>query len=240
VSEQAGETHELSLADIVVDPAFQVRRHLSQSAVRNYAARYKTDATMPPLRVARITGGALVLVDGWHRVAALKSIGRARATVEIVETTERGAQWEAAKANLCHGVQLRNGEYREVFRAFVKARQARKANGKLKSYREIAQEIGGTKSYNTIRNWTLKDFPKLAAAMAAGDTEGAPGGLRDLERMHPEDTLLASGVRGAENAAAAARGIKDPVKRGRLVESIRRALHSAETDGPVNPTEDDF
>lgn len=238
-TEPPSKIYELALSDILIDDKLQVRRRLNEAAITNYTAIYKSGGAMPPLRVARVPSGALILVDGWHRVAALRRLEVGRASVEIIETSERGARWEAARANLKHGVPLKNGEYREVFRAYVSARQHRGRNGKLKSYRDIAHDIGGTRAYTTIRNWMLADFPRIAEDMGGGDVAGS-GGLQDLERIHPEDDLLAAGLTGADNAAAAARGICDPSRRGQLVEKLTEALRIAKEAGPYEPPNDDF
>lgn len=230
--------HKLALSDILIDDKLQVRRKLNDGAVANYTNVYKAGGTMPPLRVARLPGGTLMLVDGWHRLAALKALGEAHVTAEIVETTESGARWEAARANLKHGVPYRSTEFRDVFRAYVSARQHRDKRGTPKSYRDIAQEIGGTRSYSTVRNWMLKDFPKIAAEMAGADTSGT-GGLIDASPGHPEDDLLDGGLRGAANAAAAARGMTDPIRRGQLVEGLRDALRIAEEAGPYELSKGD-
>ena len=128
-----------------------------------------------------------------------------------------------------------------MFRAFVKAKQHRKPNGRLKSYREIAAEIGGTKSHNTINNWMREDYPAIARAMGGADGPGS-GGPRDHGGRHPEAELFDSGVRGAKNASAAARGILNPQMRGQLVEALRTGLHTAETAGPydLNEAQDAF
>ena len=231
---QPTDTCELALSDMVIDEAFQVRSGLSMSAVTSYAAKYKAGGSMPPLRVARIidSGGVLALVDGFHRAAALKRLGRETATVEIVERTARGAKWEAASANLDHGVQLKSKEYLKVFRALVMAQQNRKENGSLMSYREIAAKIGGTKSHNTIHTWMKSYFPKTAEAMRG--RESGETGEADTRRKPPIPgaDLLACGVRGADNAAAAAKGVLDPRQRGELIEALRAALEIAATAGP--------
>jgi hypothetical protein len=228
---------ELPLSVIVVDDSLQVRRKLNPAAVKAYRTAYKYGRALPPLRVARVNKGALKLVDGWHRLEALKSLGVARTAVEVVETTAHGAKWEAARANLQHGVPLKPAEYRNVFRVYVSTRQHITGKGRYKSYRDIAQEIGGTRAYTTIRNWMLKDFPKVAQKMGGLEVGGF-----DPERRapHPDDELLATGLEGAANAAAAARGITDAARRGRLVQELREALETAERAGPYDLPDEDF
>ncbi len=228
----------MALSDILADDKLQVRRKLDAGAVAKYVSVYKAGGTMPPLRIAKLPSGALVLLDGWHRKAALEALGHAKATVEIVETTEREARWEAARANLTHGVPLRRSEYVEVFRAYVHARQHIDKRGRFKSYRDIAQEIGGTRSYTTVRNWMIRYFPKIAAKMGGTDLEGL-GGLTDLDAPHPEAELLEAGRRGAANAAAAARAMRDPDLRGRIVAELTEALRIAREAGPYKIPETD-
>lgn len=91
--------HELPLSDILMNEDLQVRRKLDASAIANCASIYKSGGSMTPVRVARIKdGGPLMLVDGWHRIAALRSLGRGRVDAEVFETTMQGARWEAARA----------------------------------------------------------------------------------------------------------------------------------------------
>jgi hypothetical protein len=106
----------------------------------------------------------------------------------------------------------------------------------MKGYREILY----TKSYTTVRNWMIKDFPKIASQMTGGDTEMNTGGLRDIDAKHPGEELLAGGMQGVANAAAAARGNQGPKRPGALVEQLRTALATAETAGPDELPDDDF
>lgn len=236
-TENATNVYELPLRDILADDKLQVRRKLDAGAVAKYISVYKAGGPMPPLRVAKLPSGALKLLDGWHRKAALEALGHDKAMVEIVEVTERGARWEAARANLTHGVPLRRSEYVEVFRAYVHARQHIDRRGHLKSYRDIAQEIGGTRSYSTVRNWMIRYYPDIAARMGGSEVHG-PGSNIEVEQPHPEGELLESGRQGAANAAAAARAIRDPELRGALVEELREALRIAEEAGPYELPED--
>jgi ParB-like chromosome segregation protein Spo0J len=223
-----------------MDESLQVRRKLNATAIAKYASIYKSGGSMTPVRVARIKGGGpLMLVDGWHRIAALKSLGRGRVEAEVFETTTKGARWEAAKANLNHGVPLKGVEYRNVFKAYIHARQHRDAKGRLKSYRDIAAAIGGTRSYSTIRNWMIADFPTIAREMGGAEPAGE-GGLVAAPTRHPEDEVLEAGLRGADNAAAAARSLRDPVRRGQLIDELTKALKLAQEGGPYELPSDEF
>lgn len=69
----------------------------------------------------------------------------------------------AAQANCKHGLPLKPKEMRNVFKVYVGSRQHREANGWINSYRRMESDLGNRVSYNTLRNWMKKDFPKIAA-----------------------------------------------------------------------------
>jgi hypothetical protein len=188
--------------------------------VRRYASVYKSGAEMPPIRAA-LVDGVLFVVDGWHRVAALERVGAATATVEIIQCGARDALWLAARANLQHGLPLKAKEVRQAFRAYVKARQHRTRRG-VKSYREIAHDLGGIKSYSTIRNWMIRDFPHIAREMGGDEGAGA-GGLDEWDLEEGYKTTVRTKLAEAQ---AAMRGVKDPEARGELIALAEEALEA--------------
>jgi hypothetical protein len=160
---------------------------------------------MPPLTVARVNG-ALVLVDGWHRLGALHQIGRWEAEVNVVDATERETYWLAARANLTHGLPLKPRELRKVFRSYVRARQHRDGD-RIKSYREIAEETGGNCGHTTVRNWMFSDFPKIAREMGGKDDVVGNGGDYDVPAGPSfKDTASAA----LQDALVAFRAVDDP------------------------------
>ena len=138
-----GTAHEVLIADLVRDRSFQVRAGLDRATVTRYANVLKAGITMPPIRVA-VVDGAAVVVDGWHRLAAVELLGGTTIEAVVVEASERDARWMAAQANLQHGRPLKSVEVREAFRFYIRARKHR-AGGRLRSYREIAQDLGGSR-----------------------------------------------------------------------------------------------
>lgn len=227
-------TAKVRIADLLRDGAYQVRQKLEPGTVARYAQAYRSEAPMPPVRAMRLPGGALILIDGWHRVAALESLREHSVECAIVDGNEREALWEAAKANLTHGLPLRRGEFRQVFRAYVRAGQCRKRQGKakgpLKSYREIAAELGGVVSYSAVRRWMMQDFPRVAAQMAAEDLPLTTGGLNDLAG-DPENNLAGVALKNLSAALVASRGVRRPDLRGDLVRELRAILGEVEAGG---------
>lgn len=227
--------------EIVRRPELQVRRKLDRSTVHTYANQFRAGVVMPNIRVADV-GGALVLVDGWHRLAAMDEIGRTAATVDVVTCADLSeAAWLGADANLRHGLPLKPSEIRPVFRAYVRAKRHVKQKGRhgfhrcLQSYREIAQTLGGRVSFHTIRNWMRRDFPRIAAAMSDDDGGVGRGGSPDT---NPEDTFARHALDALGEAAAASKGVRDPARRGHLLARAQETLDGIRNGGPWKALEE--
>ena len=183
---------ELHTGSILRDPSFQVRRKLDKGIIERYAKVYESGNRMPPVEVVRVND-SYVLLEGWHRLAALEKLGRTRVRAIVHDVSKREAYWIAARANLTHGLPLKRSEMREVFRKYIKARKHRNKDGSLRSYREIASDLGGSRSYTTIRNWMAKDFPKIFKEYADDDGPVPEGGLRDEDTgPGPKELAIAS------------------------------------------------
>ncbi|MEW9902673.1 ParB N-terminal domain-containing protein [Pseudomonas putida] len=172
------------IAQLCRSPAFQIRKKLCPKTVARYATAIKAGQQLPPLQVA-VVDGVPCLVDGYHRAAALESLGHLEADASITEATREEAQWMAAKANLTHGLQLKPSEMREVFRVYVRTGRHRKSRGRLKSYRDIGLELG--RPHTTIRNWMEKDFRKIFNQYG-GSSCDADGGCHQLPPPIPATT----------------------------------------------------
>ena len=68
-------------------------------------------------------------------------------TDTIPNGCQRECEWFAANGNMEHASPLKTTEYREIFQAFVAAQKHHRVDGSLKSYREIAADIGGARGY---------------------------------------------------------------------------------------------
>jgi hypothetical protein len=226
-------SEEVLISTLVQDPNFQVRKKLDSQTVSRYAAAYSAGRPMPPIKVALIED-ARVVVDGWHRLAALEKIGRCKVQAEIVKATAREALWLAAQANLQHGLPLKSPEVRAAFRAYIKAQQHRGPRGNLKSYRQIAQELGGLRRYTTIRNWMKRDFRKIFDAMGGDEPLGETGGLRDV----PVVDFATTAKKALDEALAASKGVTSPAARCELVEHAKQVLKAIETGGPWEESEE--
>ncbi|MCK8784255.1 hypothetical protein M0638_07675 [Roseomonas sp. NAR14] len=225
------ETRTLALADILVDPAYQIRSALDEATVARYVGVLRADGEMPPLKVGCIAG-ALVLLDGFHRVSAYRERGILMVEAEVVATTTKEARWIAAEANMRHGLPLKPKEKQEAFRAFVRAGNLKDHRGHLRTLREVAQRFGLV-GHTTILRWLRKDFPQVARQYAGGDGGGmAPDVRSRLPSFH--DTAAEC----IAQAVAAARGVDCRHQRGKLVVALRGALEEVERAAPFEINED--
>lgn len=175
-------TTTVSIAKLCRSKDFQVRAKLCPKTVQRYAAAIKAEQELPPIQVA-LVDGVPCLVDGYHRAAALESLGYQETEAVITEATRDDAQWMAANANLTHGLPLKPHEVREVFRVYIRTGRYKKGSGKVASYRDIGYELG--RPHTTIRNWMARDFKKLYHAYGKDNEGGAEGGCYPLHDAPP-------------------------------------------------------
>lgn len=228
--EAQAETLTVSIADIVRERRHQVRRLIDPGTVGRYARVIAAGEIMPPITLARMNG-ALILVDGWHRLAAHDEAGKAVVVATIITATPREALWLAAQANLRHGLPLKTSEMRAVFRAFIHARRHRKTGQQHPmSYRSIAAALNGVVTHGTVRNWMMRDFPMIAAEYSEEDPRGKGGGNK-IEAPPGPEGIIADALR---TATAAVPGITDPWDRKRLLHDARALAAWIEASGPLS------
>ena len=101
------------LSELVLDPELQPRKSLHAEKVEEYAQCMKDGACFPPIHCGRLKDGdrTLYLLDGFHRVAAIKSLGTlvASGTVEEYDTREDMFVY-AFRVNSLHGIDLTDEE----------------------------------------------------------------------------------------------------------------------------------
>jgi hypothetical protein len=208
------------------DPAYQVRGKLDAGNVERLRRAYRSGRIIAPITVAVIDGRpAPVLLDGWHRVEAMLSLGTYEADAIVIRTTAQDARWLAASANMNHGLQLKPRELRKVFGAFIRARKHHKRNGQWRSYRELAPEIGV--SHETVRKWMMKDFPRIAAQMGSGnDSFVGTGGLVEGEApdSHPDDPVRATIEAAFVTIGETFKAVASADVRGQLIELAERIV----------------
>lgn len=98
----------MNIEQIIIRTAVNPRKKLSDKLIGHYAEVF--DA-LPPVIVQKDTG---VLIDGFHRVAAAKHIGRYDVPADEVDIPDDELFAEACKRNNAHGLALSNDERNEA------------------------------------------------------------------------------------------------------------------------------
>ena len=171
------------LRNVVMDPVMQSREAMQSQRVRDYENAYRNGSRLPPVRAVveadrdldDFEGDCgLVLIDGWHRMQALRNIGAEEVEVLVVRvpanSTAHLLRWLGGRENFNHGVALSREDKRSLFKDYVKAGLHRKPMG-LKSYREIAKDMPSV-SHQTIERWMREDFPAVATKMGKDEESG--------------------------------------------------------------------
>ncbi len=229
------EIQEVAIKDIVCSSDFQVRAGLNARTVTNYTMAYKSGAVFPPVTIAKLDG-KLILVDGFHRVEALKALGRESVRAEVVQTNREGAFKLAAGGNRTHGLPLKRHEVRRAFRFYMKGKQYLKGRSGHKSYEEIALELGGTRHLTTIRNWMHKDFPGTAQRLYSRD--GAEWEITGKRKLTQKERLTRTAYKALREFEKASSSVQDPHERGCLIQEVEGLLQTLKQEGEYTPWEE--
>lgn len=165
---------DVPIADVVLDPVYQLRAETKLSVVREYANLITNGHAMPPVLLVRLRGSGaqdrLLLVDGFHRYHAYCLAHTDHIPALIVNHCgEAEAFALALKANANHGLQRSEADKRHLVMAML----ARPEYAHLSS-REL-EPICGV-SHNTICRYRRGTRPaKTPAPDGAGEkNEGTP------------------------------------------------------------------
>jgi hypothetical protein len=139
------------------DPDIQPRLALSDAHIREYAALLQEGHQLGTIVVFQ-DGSDYYLADGFHRVAAAKSIGLEELPAEIHVGTKREAMLYACGANK-HGIPLSNRDKRRVVRHLLEDTE-----WKEWSDREIARHCGVGHAL----------VSRLRRSLSPGDSDTAP------------------------------------------------------------------
>lgn len=112
---------EVDLEEIVLDPALQCRRELTQATVDQYAAVLEDGGEFEHRARCIRVDGRLFLVDGWHRHAATRQAfrGSPKLQIEYRDGTRRDAILAAVKANSKHGLPRSGADKRRAVRTLL-------------------------------------------------------------------------------------------------------------------------
>ncbi|TCV86326.1 ParB/RepB/Spo0J family partition protein [Sulfurirhabdus autotrophica] len=205
---------------ITRDTELQVRNKMDTPTIRKYAVAMRSGAEFPPISLAMVDGTYLLL-DGWHRLAAARELGEYHITALVKPMTREVATWEAAKANLTHGLPLKATEKLSVFKLYMKSKQ--NVDGyKLKSYRKIEIELAGLVPRVTLTRWVLKYYPATAKRM--GQVKGYGSEVATAPDIDHEPSHLGQARQALSDGLNLYLMLDNPTNRGELIKMTEDAL----------------
>lgn len=164
---------EVPLADIALDPTYQLRAKTKLSVVREYTQLVAAGPVLPSVQLVRIPAGGngssrLVLTDGWHRYYAHQHAGLTHIRAQIVDHWgEAEAFALALRANSSHGLARTEADKRQLVTAML----ARPEYATMTSRKLVA--ICGV-SHNTICRYRRRTQQPQAQAQPVAE-EQDPG-----------------------------------------------------------------
>jgi hypothetical protein len=100
------------LDQIRLDGGTQMREHLDQNVVKEYAEKMRQGEVFPPL-ITMFDGSTHWLVDGFHRYFAIQAAGKQGHLCEVHEGTLEDAIFMATSVNGTHGLLRSNATKRK-------------------------------------------------------------------------------------------------------------------------------
>jgi hypothetical protein len=215
----------IDLQRITTSDDMQPRLVISEDAIRRYKDRLRQDRdAFPPVLLADLGAGTrpdpknpwnqeamLTVIDGWHRFRAHEETRMERIKARVIHCSPERAMWLAALANMHHGLPLKRGDQRRVFRRYITAAENRNPDGSPKSYRDIEADLGGLRGASTIHGWMQRDFPMLAAEMAKRGEVMEPEPWKEPRESHAQREIKKSTLNIVHVAKRAAKEDKEDI-----------------------------
>jgi len=101
------------LDQIRLDGGTQMREHLDQNVVQDYAEKMRDGVVFPPM-ITMFDGSTHWLVDGFHRYLAVQAAGKQGYNCEVHTGTQQDAIFMATSVNGSHGLQRSNETKRKA------------------------------------------------------------------------------------------------------------------------------
>lgn len=141
---------QVSLDQISFNISFQPRTLTDARTVKEYRVAMKTGAVFPPVLLGQVPGDerGYRIIDGWHRLAALRTVGFRETAAHVFMVSEDQYRAACLACNLTHGRRLSRHE-REAY--LVELHSLDEVQGM--SARGLAAHTNGTFSKSAINNW---------------------------------------------------------------------------------------
>ena len=122
------------ISAIIQDSALQIRAGMNDGTVQEYTERMTEGETFPPVIVWK-DGDDHLLIDGYHRMAAMKAAGFTDCEVKVFTGTKAEALIAAMLANRNHGLPMTRTDKRQAVKRILDASSDM-------SSRAIAEAVG--------------------------------------------------------------------------------------------------
>lgn len=223
------------IADCARRATYKVRDEDHEQVLR-YALDMEHGSSFPPIRIANIRG-KLHVVDGYHRLAASRRLGRETIDALVAKMKASTALAWAIDANATNGLPLTAKDRKPLFAMYMKGEHHIGRDGEIKSGRLIAKELasslGTLLSHATVRAWMseyresqFKYDPDRPKPDRRYDDEHSS----ERDKIDEVDTSLAYIKRVYWTA-------EDPTTKEEIKGNLSRML--ADIDNPVWTVEDD-
>jgi len=206
---EAGVTHLVLISEdsFIMDPAYQMRGKrgptklavLDTENIERLATAFVRDGELKePIKLFRINNRAggfksCVVVDGFHRLEALRRAGAKKVKAIITDGTKKEAIKEAARANTEHGLPVRKKDERNTLKSFMDAGCYQTAEGHLE-ITAIKDTLRFTASDRTMRRWIQADTPSIYSKYYAEAEDRKEKDKREPRVRKPEHMLEADGL----------------------------------------------
>ncbi len=158
----------IDIDKIDFDESFWPRFHENPEAIEQYADTLSNGQVLPAIIVKEKPNGRYLLIDGYHRLQANKSLGYKKIEAEIEEMTDFEARALPVSLNAGHGVFLSNREKKEYI-----LKQIKKGDD-LKKWVEMARVPLRTIQFWTKElreKWDEEDRQKIVELREKGKTQ---------------------------------------------------------------------
>ena len=215
----------IAVTELTLDAAAQARTVIKESLVQEYKEAMKAGWKFPPIYCVQTDNKKIVVVDGWHRVLALRAIQEETKQEQVIDAlvmlgSMAEAKWNAAAANSKHGERRTNKD---------KARAV-----------ALALEVKPDAPYSEIADWCGVSIQMVSDMMyAKTSVEEVRNMQAELQQQHAAKELDAdddeTGLTLADRMKGAAKEIYEAIGMVEMVQERIDLLIETEAGAYINP-----
>lgn len=172
------------LSALTFDPRLQPRERMDDALVQEYAEAMGRGDVFPPIKVVQ-NGSQVWVTDGWHRAAAVKSLGLVDVDATVTTGTFDDALDQSLTVNRDHGMRRTHADVQNAIRrALLTPRWVERSDS------WIAKHIGcddKTVAAKRDRMEATSEIPKLDTLLGE-DGKRRPREKRTPDRLAVQDT----------------------------------------------------